>query len=291
MSSASKTREEAAAFAQVFAADDAHGYDQANRWGTPDTDCSALVILAYKTAGVPLTCTYTGNMRPDMLAHGFRDVTGKIDLATGAGLQRGDVLLHEIKHTALYIGDGKIVNASGNEYGKATGGQPGDQTGREIAVVGYYNFPWQYVLRYYGKTGDEPPADALTSYTVQPGDTLTKISWTLGVNVVELARINGISNINLIFPGQVLKLPGAAEAAADLQRVSVELPVLSKGSSGASVKALQALLLNAGIDVGPCGADGDFGEATWVAVCDLQRARGLPVDGVASGPVWTSLTG
>lgn len=141
--------ENAVARAKEIAADDSHGYDQANRWG-PDYDCSSLVIDCFKRAGVPLTCTFTGNMNVDMLRHGFEDVTGSVDLATGAGLERGDVLLNHVHHTALYIGSGQIVQASINEYGGTTGGQTGDQTGREIYTRGYYNYPWDCVLRYVG---------------------------------------------------------------------------------------------------------------------------------------------
>ena len=75
--------DEAVAFARAMAEDDTHGYDQTSRWG-PDYDCSSLVISAFKKAGVPLFCTYTGNMRRDMLSHGFRDVTGKIALNTNS---------------------------------------------------------------------------------------------------------------------------------------------------------------------------------------------------------------
>lgn len=147
--------ENAVAFALKIAADDNHGYDQAKRWG-PDYDCSSLVITSFKQAGVPLTCTYTGNMRADMLQHGFADITFRINRESGEGLKRGDVLLNNIHHTALYIGDGRIVQASINENGTVTGGQPGDQTGREIATRGYYNYPWDCVLRYVG--ADSPSA-------------------------------------------------------------------------------------------------------------------------------------
>lgn len=80
--------ESAAAYAQNIAADDSHGYDQAGRWG-PDYDCSSLVISAFRKAGVPLSCTYTGNMRGDMLRCGFEDVTGSVDLNTGRDLSAG----------------------------------------------------------------------------------------------------------------------------------------------------------------------------------------------------------
>lgn len=140
----------ALSWALQIAADDTHGYDQQNRWGT-DYDCSSFIISAYKAAGVPLTCTYTGNMRGDMLRNGFADVTAACNLATGAGLQAGDILLNHKYHTAMYIGDGRIVHASINERGMTTGGTPGDQTGREICERNYYNYPWDCVLRYTGK--------------------------------------------------------------------------------------------------------------------------------------------
>lgn len=142
----------AVTWALRIAADDTHGYDQTNRWGA-DYDCSSFVISAFKAAGVPLECTYTGDMRGDMLRRGFADVTAQVDRRSGAGLRRGDVLLNCARHTALYIGDGRIVQASINERGTATGGMTGDQTGREIYERTYYNYPWDCVLRYAGSDG------------------------------------------------------------------------------------------------------------------------------------------
>ena len=215
----------AGAWAWAIAADDSHGYDQGSRWG-PDYDCSSLVISAYKKAGVPLTCTYTGNMRADMLTHGFKDVTGKIDLSTGNGLQRGDVLLHEAKHTALCIGGGKLLHAAGNERGGATGGRTGDQTGREICIAGYFNFPWQCVLRYEGKepsagTPHQSPAATASPqgeavYTVKEGDSFWAIAARElgdGARCVELAEYNGLTVRSVIHPGQVLRLPGGTAGA------------------------------------------------------------------------------
>ena len=144
--------EKAIAWALGIANDAAHGYDQASRWG-PDYDCSSFVISAYKAAGLPLTATFTGNMKYDFLRHGFIVVTD-------GTLKRGDVLLHEKNHTALYIGSGQIVQASINERGGITGGQTGDQTGKEIHVRSYYNYPWDCVLRYVGDLDESPEAGA-----------------------------------------------------------------------------------------------------------------------------------
>ena len=48
------------------------------------------------------------------------------------------------------------------------------------------------------------------TYTVQPGDTLSGIAAKYGTSWQTLQQLNGIANANLIYPGQVLKLPGGA---------------------------------------------------------------------------------
>lgn len=154
-----KVIESAVEWAVGIAEDNSHGYDQDSRWGT-DYDCSSLVISAFEQAGVKVKtggATYTGNMRSVFLKYGFSDVTDNINLSNGSGLKRGDVLLNTSHHTALVVTDGgsTIVNASINEKGKTTGGKPGDQTGKEIYTRGYYNYPWNCVLRY---TSDDSAA-------------------------------------------------------------------------------------------------------------------------------------
>lgn len=145
-------KENALQWALNIAADQSHGYSQQNRWG-PDYDCSSLVLAAYKQAGVNIGgATYTGNMNL-LLKQGFTDVTKKINLANGSGLQKGDILYYHksgnIGHTAMYAGNGQIVHARGQSYGSS---KTGDQ-GSEIAVTAYYRGSWTTVLRY---TGAEP---------------------------------------------------------------------------------------------------------------------------------------
>lgn len=143
----------AVAWAVAIANNPAHGYDQTSRWG-PDYDCSSLVISAWESVGVAVReagASYTGNMRKAFLACGFRDVTNQVNLGNGAGTQPGDVLLNDAAHTAMVVQPGLIVAARINEHGQATGGQTGDQTGREICQQNYYNYPWNCVLRYGGE--------------------------------------------------------------------------------------------------------------------------------------------
>ena len=137
-------------WAVSIANDDSHGYDQAHRDG-PDYDCSSLVSWAYFKAGINTRPGYTpatGTMYVVFIAAGFNDVTGQVDLGSGGGLVAGDVLLKPGNHTAMYIGNGQVVEASQNEFGGITGGVSGDQTGKEIHIGNYYNFPWTYCLRY-----------------------------------------------------------------------------------------------------------------------------------------------
>ena len=128
-SGSSQVIEDAVEWAIGIANDDSHGYDQTNRWG-PDYDCSSLIIQAWQNAGVPVKtqgASYTGNMYDAFIACGFIDVTSQVNLSSGSGVVRGDVLLNIVNHTAMSIGNGQIVQASINEHGETTGGQTGRQ--------------------------------------------------------------------------------------------------------------------------------------------------------------------
>lgn len=141
---------------ETWAKDDSHGYDQDYRWGEKgDYDCSSAVIQAWQNAGVPVKsagATYTGDMKNVFLKNGFKDITASVNRGTGTGLKRGDVLLNEAHHVAMYCGNGKEVEASINEKGTAHGGKPGDQTGKEFLIRSYRNYPWNCVLRYKEST-------------------------------------------------------------------------------------------------------------------------------------------
>ncbi len=54
---------------------------------------------------------------------------------------------------------------------------------------------------------EQAAAAAEETYTVQPGDTLGEIGARFGVDYHEIARVNGIENPDLIYPGQVFTIP------------------------------------------------------------------------------------
>lgn len=311
--------EKAAQFMEKIAADDSHGYDQGARWGTPDYDCSSLVISAYKAAGVPLTSTYTGNMKYDFLAHGFSDVTKKVNLANGSGMKRGDVLLHEVNHTAMYVGDGMIVHAAGNEYGKATGGKPGDQTGREICKTYYFNYGssgWDCVLRYTedkqsAPADDEPYEDAKENedyYIVKRGDTLWGIAERFlggGYLYPLLQQLNGLTGTT-VYPGMMLILhPEGLEPEKPPKEdpkppedhtggagaYQIALQILCRGDTGREVQQAQRLIIATGYKMPKYGADGDYGEETEAAVKKFQADNGLEQNGKVDKATMSKLLG
>ena len=73
-----------------------------------------------------------------------------------------------------------------------------------------YSLAQQYYNMFAGGSTPTPSPDPTPSgktYTVRSGDTLSGIAARYGTTVAVLCQLNGISNPNYIYVGQVLKLP------------------------------------------------------------------------------------
>lgn len=232
-----------AAFAEAIAFDDSHGYSQSSRWGTPDYDCSSLVITAAEYAGISVKsrgASYTGNMVPAFTQAGFT----KLAYYNGMQLQRGDILLNIKSHTAVYLGNNMLVEATGDEKGGISGGQPGDQTGHEIHTRLLYNYPWDCVLRW--------PENEVPDHDTQPEPVKDPdCSYTTGNNVV----INGPQ----IQYGDYGPAVAAAQGALNYHGFG---PIAVDGFFGvrttAAVRTMQT--------VHQLTVDGIIGPATWRAL-------------------------
>lgn len=173
-------------FMEKIAADPSHGYDQATRNGGVDYDCSSLVGTALSKAGYKVNpASTTRNLRQQLIACGFTQV------AISAARQRGDIFLKEGHHVVACTDANNIVHASVNEKGTATGGKPGDQTGKEICTRSFYNYTggWDFHFR--------APSEG-TSSTTSTSSSTSKYSTVLkgysGSSVVDAFKSKGLDS-------------------------------------------------------------------------------------------------
>ncbi|AXF39342.1 N-acetylmuramoyl-L-alanine amidase [Bifidobacterium phage PMBT6] len=131
------------------------GYSQADRWNFNPSggncDCSSLVIHCLREAGFDTgSATYTGNLSDNLTKRGWTR------LPANGNPQPGDILLNDLHHVAVYLGGGKLAQASISERGTAYG-RAGDQTGRETNIRAYYSYPWDCYLRYQQASANNNP--------------------------------------------------------------------------------------------------------------------------------------
>lgn len=269
---------------------DSHGYSQPNRAGigtggpadetitlsdstqvkisSGEKDCSSLQIECVAAMGLPTGgATYTGNMRCCLLSTGLFEWHGRDDLGS---LKRGDILLNVQHHTACYLGNGLVGMASQSEHGTITGAR-GDQTGREIYIRSYYDYPWDGFLRYCGpvRTGavvvpNPTPAPVVP---VTSGD-LGDMDWFGPLYAKALQSAMG-TKVDGILSGQ----PSVNNKYFWAVSGGVEW-VSGTGTSDGSdaILALQRFLKGKGYD--PSGLDGDYGTGCITAHQRFLKDRG-----------------
>lgn len=77
--------------------------------------------------------------------------------------------------------------------------------------MGYYIYAGQTLWIPGGSSGYVPGPTSAGTYVVRWGDTLRKIGARLGISVTDLIAANPqLWNPNLIYPGQVINLPGSS---------------------------------------------------------------------------------
>jgi len=157
----------------------AHGYSQPGRYGTSgycdvetdagviqvkrgDRDCSSAVCEAWELAlrgtefdGRITRENWTGGMREMFVGSGL--FTWE---PTSFFASPGDIYLNESDHTAMCIQNDEYIDLLGEFSISETGGidgEPGDQTGNESNIHGFYE-NWDGILHYVGGSieGDTP---------------------------------------------------------------------------------------------------------------------------------------
>ena len=123
----------------------------------------------------------------------------------------------------------------------------------------------------------------MIQYIVQPGDSLYTIGIRFKTSVSALMQANHISDPNMIYPGQVLKIPLPLSPTDGTGC----LPDLRQGSSGPFVLLLQSQLARLGFYKGKL--DGIFDPTTEESVRQFQISRSLRPTGHADLHTWRHL--
>ena len=90
-----------------------------------------------------------------------------------------------------------------------------------------------------------PPPTGNATYRVRPGDTLGGIASRFNTSVSALASLNGISNPNMIYAGQTLRLPGSGSAPAPTPVAPpTSAPPVGPTTGGVSAAQLRAIMPN-----------------------------------------------
>lgn len=299
---------------EEIANDNSHGY-QWGGWG-PDYDCGHLVIDALEQGGFPVKshgASYTANMPEALAACGFQDVKDQVNKSTGAGTRAGDVLINRENHAAMVVSGGRIVQAR-SDYD----GMPGDGSGQEIRIQGYYDFPWTHIMRYVGGEAGVPvsaePAEQATPRTsLRKGDRgddvkemqerLISLGYSCGqcgadgiygsdtMIAVMIFQddysLNGTGIADEVTLKTILTANKKETGGGQTNQDGVWLEELQFGSRGDAVKLLQAALNLRGY---PCGTvDGIFGKNTEAALNGFKLDRNMETDGKVDVDVWDKL--
>ncbi len=76
-----------------------------------------------------------------------------------------------------------------------------------VADILQYNNIQNPAMIYSGQELTIPAGSNMANYHItRPGETLWSIAQMYGSTVAELTRLNGISNPNIIYPGQVIQV-------------------------------------------------------------------------------------
>ena len=229
-------------------------------------------------------------MKSVFLACGFTDVTSRIDLLTGNGMKRGDVIINTMHHTVMYIGNGRIVGARINENGKVSGGKTGDQTGSEIMVQNYYvyQYGWDCVLRYAESNSNvdfsSETIASSRSENISKGQTYAA-RFLCAKNFSTLQANSDIRKIKI----QILQtaLNKDYQSALDIDGIwgpatdrALNQHYVMYEETQYMVTAAEILLLLHGYNPKSVEFPGIFGSGMLAAVKTFQKAHGLAISGI-----------
>lgn len=177
-------------------------------------DCSGLIKNVLM--GGTETATPVYNAQYDLSANSMHTKAPEkgsikdIPEVIGLGLWKNN-------HVGVYIGGGKCIEAKGFDYGVV------ESDLANTAFVEWFKIPFiDYVDGSIPEVPEAPEVPhedpspvASQEYKVAPGDTLSELASKWHCSVSDIVAINDIDNPDVIFVGQVIKVPNGSEAASE----------------------------------------------------------------------------
>lgn len=167
----------------------------------------------------------------------------KADNTPKSDIKVGDTV--KVNFSATNWATGEVIP----DWVKGRSYQVAEVSGDKVLLAGINSWIYKRNAEIISTTNSQPaPSPTVQqsgSYTVQPGDTLSGIATQYGTTYQQLAALNGISNPNYIYVGQVLKLTGQGQVAP--QNVSYHTAQWGDTLSGmaaqygTTVESIQAL--------------------------------------------------
>ena len=143
-----------------------------------------------------------------------------------------------------------------------------------------------------GEIKDGIPANTLVCLFVKKNGTMSHTGFGFNDETVECsAGVQHFTKRNAKWTHW--GVPACVEGGIEMPTTPAEpaktKPTIRKGNRNIYVKEAQQKLIQLGYNLGICGADGDFGNATENAVKQFQRDNGLTADGVIGPKTWAAL--
>lgn len=204
------------------------GYEYRDFWYTNSKGEKIHVVGWHKALDITTLGTVVAFVKGKVLAV-TKNVTGQTTNPSGGNSvllehANGDRTLYcHLDYGSIpdniYVGaiveEGQVL---GTDVKKTTGNSTGLHLHFAIYIKsqGDYVDPTPYLqgtktLKPYGYVEQKPTPSNEEVYIVVAGDTLSKIASKYNTTYQKLAEYNGIKNPNLIYPGQVIKIPGTTQ--------------------------------------------------------------------------------
>lgn len=173
---------------------DCLGFIKSILWGFPNTKYLSNNVSDFTEMGMMTLCTFTSN--------------NFADIVPGA-------VLYMRGHVGIYLGNGEVAECTAKWSANVLISKLGNI---DKYKVGNYRIWEKWGKLKYVDYSETPTSTNINSYSVKKGDTLSAIAKKYNTSVAELAKYNKIPDVNMIYVGQVIKIPTKASTSTTVAK-------------------------------------------------------------------------